>query len=290
MDFSTIFGLIMGVAILGLALILGEVPLTTLLKPEALLIVFGGTLTAVMVSFPTKTLLQAFRAVRQCFYLETYTIEDCVQYLTDIAGFARSQGLLPLQRMMHTIEIPFLRKGLALIVDNRPESFIRESLATELEISYRDQMDFARVFEAAGGYAPTMGLIGAVIGLIHVVQIFHDPVALAQGVAGAFSATLYGVALSNLFLLPMAGKMKQRARQDWFKKTLLLEGLMSIRDGEHPLILEEKLFAFVDETPQATTATSPSHGHNANYATPPRNGHHNNLSGNYQDAYVTHLT
>lgn len=248
MDFSTLIGLVMGVAILVSAILIGDIPLENLIKPEALLIVMGGTLTAVLVSFPTKTLFKSFGALKQCFYQESYTTEDCAQYLTDIASFVRANGLLPLENLIHAIEIPFLQKGLTLILDNRPENFIRDNLSTEIEITFKEQNDFARVFEAAGGYAPTMGLIGAVIGLIHVVQVVHDPIALGQGVAGAFSATLYGVALSNLFLLPIAGKLKQRARHEWFKKTILLEGIMSIRSGEHPLVLEEKLFAYVQES------------------------------------------
>jgi chemotaxis protein MotA len=130
------------------------------------------------------------------------------------------------------------------VLDNRTEKFIRESLSTEIEVIYREDMNHARIFETAGGYAPTMGIIGAVIGLICVVQSFQDPSQLGKGVASSFSATLYGVALANLFLLPLAGKLRQRAREDWFIRTLLLEAILSVRLGEHPLLVEERLNAF----------------------------------------------
>lgn len=247
MDLATLLGLVFGFIILVISMILGQVPLGILLKPDALLIVFGGTFTAVLVSFSMATLLASIRSVIQCFYQEPYTARDCIDYLTEVAMFVRTEGILQLQGLVDGIPIPMMRKGLNLIIDNRSEMFVRESLSTEIEIQYRESMDHSRVFEVAGGYAPTMGIIGAVIGLIHVVQSFHDPVELGKGVAGAFSATLYGVALSNLFLLPLAGKLRQRARNDWFQKNLILEGLMSIRVGEHPVVLEEKLSAFAND-------------------------------------------
>ena len=131
------------------------------------------------------------------------------------------------------------------MLDTRSEKFIRDSLSTELEVSYRESLDHARVFEAAGGFAPTMGIIGAVIGLIYIVQSFNDPSQLGKGVANAFSATLYGVAIANLFLLPLAGKLRQTAKDEWFMRTLLLEAVLSIHSGEHPMIIEERLNAVV---------------------------------------------
>ncbi len=247
MDKATVFGLILGFAILTTALFLGNVSMQTLLQPEALLIVFGGTTTAVLVSFSGRALTSALAALRRCFFHERFSTHDCVSYITEIAGFVRSEGILALQPLIDDVEIPFVRKGLQLLVDNRSAHFLRDSLATDIEITYRDDMDNSRVFEAAGGFAPTMGIIGAVIGLIHVVGAFHNPEQLAQGIAGAFSATLYGVALSNLFLLPIAGKLRQRARDEWFRKTLLLEGIMSIQAGDHPIVTEEKLMSFINE-------------------------------------------
>lgn len=244
MDKATVFGLILGILTLGGALLLGHAPWQALLVPEALLMVFGGTATAVMVSFSAKTLQAAWAGFWQSLQEESFGTEDYLEYLTEISRFVRQEGALALEPMLRRVEIPFIRQGLQLMVDGQPESFIRNSLMTEIDISYRDDLDKARVFEAAGGFAPTMGIVGAVIGLMSVVGSFQSPGQLGQGVAGAFSATLYGVALANLFLLPVAGKLRQRARDQWFRKTLMLEGMMSICCGDHPMMTEDKLRFF----------------------------------------------
>lgn len=253
MDFSTLAGLVLGLVILVLALILGHVPLNTLLNPEALLIVFGGTLTATMVSFHSQTLRSALTALMGGSAESRLNTKDTVHYVLDVVGFVRDEGILALQPIIDSIEIPFFRKGLQLVLDNRSEKFIRDSLSTEIEVCYRESLDHARVYETAGGFAPTMGIIGAVIGLIHIVQASQNPTMLGQGVASAFSATLYGVAFSNLFLLPVAGKLRQRARDEWFMLTLLLEAILSIRSGEHPMIIEERLKAFMSGSAQNMT-------------------------------------
>lgn len=246
MEKSTLIGLIAGLVILGAALALGQVPLTTLLNPEAILVVFGGTLTATLISFNAETLGKAMSALRESLrHQRLMEPQACVSYVMEVSRFVRYEGILSLQPLLSGVEIPFLRKGLEMVMDNRSEQFIRDRLTTELEVNYREDTEMARVFETAGGFAPTMGIIGAVIGLLHIVQAFDNPAQLGSGVASAFSATLYGLALSNLFLLPMAGKLRQRAREEWFLKTILVEGTLGICAEEHPLLLEEKLQGFL---------------------------------------------
>lgn len=244
MDRSTVMGIGLGLLALGLALALGQVPLGTLLNPEALVIVFGGTAAATLAGNDMKTLRRALSALGNRSPETTMPLPDTINYVMDVVTFIRDEGILALQPVINSIEIPFFKKGLQLTLDNRNEKFIRESLSTEIEVNYRDQLSYARVFESAGGFAPTMGIIGAVIGLIYIVQTFNDPAHLGKGVASAFSATLYGLALSNLFLLPLAGKLRQRARDEWFLRTLLLEAVLSIRSGEHPILIRERLNAF----------------------------------------------
>lgn len=256
MDFSTLAGLALGFVILAIALILGHVPLSTLLNPEALLIVFGGTITATMVSFHAQTLRGALGALRGGSAESRMNTRETIRYVMEVVGFVRDEGILALQPILASIEIPFFKKGLHLVLDNRTEKFIRDSLSTEIEVSYRENLDQAKVYETAGGFAPTMGIIGAVIGLIYIVQTSQDPSKLGQGVASAFSATLYGVAFSNLFLLPIAGKLRQQARDEWFTLTLLLEAILSIRAGEHPMLIEERLNAFVSGSSQASNDDS----------------------------------
>jgi chemotaxis protein MotA len=260
MDFSTLVGLALGLLILGAALIMGHVPLNTLLNPEALLIVFGGTMTATMVSFHSQTLKCALLTLKGGSYESRLNTKDTVHYVMDVVAFVRDEGILALQPMIESIEIPFFRKGLQLLLDNRSERFIRDSLSTEIEVCYRESLDYARVYETAGGFAPTMGIIGAVIGLIHIVQSSQDPSILGKGVASAFSATLYGVAFSNLFLLPIAGKLRQRARDEWFILTLLLEAVLSLRSGEHPMIIEDRLNSFLSASSQQAITTGQRSG------------------------------
>ena len=245
MDLSTIVGLSLGLVILVAALILGNVPMDTLLNPEAILIVFGGTITATLVSFNIETLKAAFGALGRQSKESRMRPTEIASYMMEVVNFVRDAGVLALQPILESVEFPFLKKGLCLVLDNRSEKFIRDSLSTEIEVSYRETMDHAKVYETAGGFSPTMGIIGAVIGLIYVVQSFKDPAQLGHGVAAAFSATLYGVALSNLFLLPLAGKLRQQAREEWFLKTMILEGVLSLRAGEHPYILQERMNAFL---------------------------------------------
>lgn len=245
MDLSTVAGLGLGLVILAISLWLGHVPVETLLNPEALLIVFGGTLTATLVAFNHGTLWRSVQALLKGGSAESrLRMNSTVPYVMDVVTFVRDEGILALQPILESIDIPFFRKGLLLVLDNRSEKFIRDSLSTEIEVTYRENMDYARVYETAGGYAPTMGIIGAVIGLVYILQGFSEPSQLGRGVANAFSATLYGVALANLFLLPLAGKLRHRARDEWFMRTLLLEAVLCIRSGEHPMLIQERLNAF----------------------------------------------
>ncbi|MGE0200532.1 MAG: motility protein A [Candidatus Melainabacteria bacterium] len=247
MDKASVIGLGGGALVLAGALLLAQVPAAILLQPEALLMVFGGTLCATLVSFPGRILSATPDAFRKGLLQTAYNPLETSQELIQIAHFVRFEGPLPLQTMIAEVGQPVLRKGLSLIVDNSNEALVQHSLATEIEVIYRQAQEEARVFETAGGYAPTMGIIGAVIGLIHVIHDFHNPTLLGEGVAAAFSATLYGVALANLILLPMASRLRQQARDEYFINTLILEGILSIHRGEHPLLLEEKLNAFVSK-------------------------------------------
>jgi len=265
MSRSTFIGLILGGLVFASALLLGHVPLRTMINPEALVIVLGGTITATTLAFPFPTILAAFNGLRKSSPESQISIEDTTHYVMDIVRFVRDEGILALQPLLAQIELPFLRKGLGLLMDNRSESFVRDNLTTELEVIYRQNLDYAKVFETAGGFSPTMGIIGAIIGLIHVMESAHDPGKLGQGVANAFSATLYGVAVSNLFFLPVAAMLRHRARTDWFIKTLILESIMRLRAGEHPMMIEERLMAFSARPDQDSLTAEAA----ASYMTPP---------------------
>ncbi|MEB3244528.1 MAG: MotA/TolQ/ExbB proton channel family protein [Vampirovibrionales bacterium] len=246
------FGLIGGTLVLGVAIAMANVPLHALFRPEALLIVIGGTLMAVCASFPAKTLQGTVRALFQKKdepAADDRDLQAHIEELSAMAGFTRREGLMALAPYVEQISSPFLRKGLTLLVNDHSEATICDTLQAELERNTREKAEEARVLEVAGGFAPTMGIIGALIGLMSAVNLFEDPAKLGEGVAGAFSATLYGVALANMILLPLANKLRERARRVHFQQTFLLQGVLSISAGEHPVLLNEKLNAMLTPAP-----------------------------------------
>lgn len=245
MDIATIIGLILGAAIVLVSLLVGGVPVYALIQPEAILVVFGGTLTALLINFSFDEIQVAISGLSRAFYKETLTPEDVVDYISDAAVFIRSKGILAIQPLLRDVDIPFIQRGLQMILDNQPQEHVQNLLSTELEVSFRNDNQLARVFEAAGGFAPTMGIIGAIIGLIQVMGMLNSPEQLGKEIACAFVATLYGVGSANLFFLPIAGKLKQRAREEWFLKSIMFQGLMAIHEGQHPMLIREQLEAYL---------------------------------------------
>lgn len=260
MDLSILGGLAAGLGILVLALMLGHVPVEVLLHPEALLIVFAGTITATLAGAGSEAPKRALKTIfTQPSQESRLAPQEIIAQVMDVVGFIRTEGILALQPLIDGVELPFFRKGLMLLMDNRPEKFVRDALSTEMEILHRQGLDDARVFETAGGYAPTMGIIGAVIGLVCVLQgITGNTGPLGQGVAAAFIATLYGVAFANLFLLPSAARLRKRAREEWQIRALLVEAVLGIHAGEHPLLLEERLTAFCGISDTQNNTATPS--------------------------------
>jgi chemotaxis protein MotA len=238
-------GLLCGAASIGgglaISLMTNSLHLPIWLSPEALLVVFGGTLAATMVSYPLHDIASTLRGIGRAQRAPDSSVDYCIQYISEVAQYVRNQSILALQPILDSIEIPFLRNGLQLLMDNQPEASVQHILSAEIALSHRLQMNQAQLVEAAGGYAPTMGIVGAVIGLIQTLHHLKQPEQLTHGVASAFIATLYGVALANLLLLPLATRIRQRAHADRFEKLLLLEGLLSIARAEHPTVTADKL-------------------------------------------------
>ncbi|MFN8615071.1 MAG: MotA/TolQ/ExbB proton channel family protein [Vampirovibrionales bacterium] len=258
LDPSVLLGLGLGaIMVIGAFTWLG-LPLRMLVQPEALLIVLGGTATALLMNFSSRTGTLLKTGIQNSLTKTTSTPHDAVDLLTQLAQLVRKNGLLSLQQVMDQIPSPFVQKGIQLMQDNRPPALVQHTLTTDMEVQYRQELDAARVFEAAGGFAPTLGIVGAVIGLMHVASAFDSPNELTHGIASAFTATLYGVGLANLICLPLAGRLKQQARDAWFQKTILTEGLMSIYAGDHPLVTEEKLRAFLSNVPMQGMTSGPA--------------------------------
>lgn len=248
-DFATIAGLMLAaVGILG-GLILEGGSIRDIMQHTAAIIVLGGTLGAVMVNTPMATLKGAASRVSEVLFEGTQDPRQRVETLVDYATKARKQGIVALEAELALVNDPFLKKAISLAIDGADLQDIRSML--DLEIGLREHRceQEAKVFESAGGYAPTIGIIGAVLGLIQVMKNLSNVEEVGHGIAVAFVATVYGVAVSNLLFLPAANKIKARAREHAEMMEMTVEGVTGIVEGMNPKLLRLKLEAFVHGPP-----------------------------------------
>lgn len=248
MDRTTIFGLLLGGVSLLVGYILEGGSAGMIFQATAAVIVLGGTAGAVCLSFSGAQLSQSWRSLAQIFrHPRDKKTPGQVIRLVELAYQARREGLLALESEVAQLPDPFLRRGLQLVIDGFSPQQVREIMAMDLTQQEENGRMPARVFEAAGGYAPTIGIIGAVMGLIQVMQHLTDPARLGTGVAVAFVATIYGVASANLVFLPIAHKLRGRHEQQMLRQEMLLEGILALAEGEHPRMIAERLHGFVPE-------------------------------------------
>jgi chemotaxis protein MotA len=246
-DKSTIGGIALAITGIGIGLILDGGKLAQVLQPTAALIVIGGTVGAVMVQFPLAVVLEAFSQLRYVFFNSAPESDDLVDNLLRYAYKARKEGLLSLDAELAKINDPFLKESLMLAIDGVSATDLRKMM--ELQLDYRGEKEerIPKVFEAAGGFAPTIGIIGAVLGLMQVMQRLQDIDEVGKGIAVAFVATIYGVGSANLLFLPWAGKLKIRLRERQVTQEMILEAVLSIIEGVNPRALEMQLGRFLVE-------------------------------------------
>jgi chemotaxis protein MotA len=245
MDKLTIFGLVIGVTGILTGQILEGGDLSILFQLAALLIVFGGTLGAVMVQSPRKVFVTAMQMGRWAFVTPRLNSRETARLLTDWSVLARKEGILALESRIARVSDPFLRKGLQLLVDGNNAEKIREVLDVDIHTWEQLRWQSARVWEAAAGYSPTIGIIGAVLGLMHVMQNLAEPSKLGSGIAVAFVATIYGVAFANLLFLPIANKLKSILMQQSHVYEMIVDGLVGIANGDNPRLVEVKLQGYL---------------------------------------------
>jgi len=247
MDVLSVVGVVIGfVAILGGNYIEGG-SISALLNAPAALIVLGGTFGAAALQTPLPVLQLAVQRMVWVFVPPPVDFKGGVDKIVRWAMAARKEGLLGLETIADTERDPFARKGLQLLVDGSEPDSIRAVMELESELRQQRDVDAAKFYESMGGYSPTIGIIGAVMGLIHVMGNLADPSKLGPGIAVAFVATIYGVAMANLFLLPVASKLRGRARVEAMYREMLVEGVISIAEGENPRAIELKLTGFVEQ-------------------------------------------
>src|SRR5271163_512712 len=217
------------------------------LQPTAALIVFGGTLGAILIQYPLPVAMSAFRRLAQVFVEPAENAQSAIQQLVKYANQARREGIISLDKDLASIREPFLRRALMLDVDGTESQELRKIMELELDNKEEQEEKIPQLFESAGGFSPTIGIIGAVLGLIQVMQHLDKIDEVGRGIAVAFVATIYGVGLANLFFLPVAGKLRIRIRVEQVIGEMTLEGVISILEGMNPRMLEEKLLGFLTE-------------------------------------------
>jgi chemotaxis protein MotA len=245
MDILSLVGLIVGVG----AIILGQFieggHIGSLMNGPAILIVAGGTLGAIMLQFPMTLFIQALRQMKWIFFPPADSGEDIIEKIVSWSNVARREGLLGLESISETEEDDFARRGLMLLVDGTEPEMMRNILEVEVDTKERYYLAATKLYDSAGGYTPTIGIIGAVMGLIQVMENLADPSKLGHGIAVAFVATIYGVGLANLFLIPVANKMKNVIEAQTQLRYMLIEGIISIAEVDNPRNIEHKLLGYI---------------------------------------------
>ncbi|MCJ8012695.1 flagellar motor protein [Paenibacillus sp. KQZ6P-2] len=247
MEKTTIIGILAGlVALVGGFLWEGG-RIDGLMQGAAALIVFGGTIAAVIVSFPLTQLKTIPKALRFAFTRQQGNTEQLIEDIVNMATTARRNGVLSLERLVQDHPNSFLREGIQMVVDGTDETLVKQIMELEIDAVEQKHESYAKILESAGGYAPTMGIIGTVMGLIHVLGSLTEPTELGPSIAVAFTATLYGVASANIIFLPIASKIKSRSTNEIQNMELLLEGILAVQNGEHPNLVRKKLQSFTPE-------------------------------------------
>ncbi len=247
MDLIALLGLIIGLG----AVIVGNIveggTTAHLVQAAAAIIVFGGTFGAVILSFPFKDIITAFISLKFIFLSRKVNFDETIETILDLLVIARKRGLLALQEELDRIDDSFLKRGITYVIDGISPKIIKESLTQEIYIYEEIIKKAAKVYDSAGGYAPTIGIIGAILGLIHVLKNVADPSKIGLGIATAFVATIYGVGSANLIFIPIAKRIINKLEDEILLMELMIEGILGIEAGMNPYFLRAKLESFLRE-------------------------------------------
>ena len=251
MDLLTFIGVAIAIgSILGGQVLEGG-HLSSITQLTAFIIVLGGTLGAVCVQNPMPVFLKSISLLSLALFDPKTDPKGTISRVIELANVSRKQGLLALEGKIKEVGDPFFRKGIQLIVDGTDPKVMQEILEIEIEHHEEEGITAAKVWEAAGGYAPIVGILGAVLGLIHVMENLADPSKLGSGIATAFVATVYGVGSANLFFLPIANKIKLKVKREAAARAMIITGLVGVAQGDNPRMLQEKLEGYLPHSQRA---------------------------------------
>jgi chemotaxis protein MotA len=259
-DLASIIGLTLAVlAVLGGQALEGG-KIGSILQATAALIVLGGTFGACLLQFELAVALASFKAVARVFQEPKTNNREVIQEIIRLANKARKEGVISLESDTQKITDPFLKKALTMAMDGVEPKVLRETMELEISNLEDETEQPIKFWQAAGGYSPTIGILGAVLGLIHVMENLTDPSKLGGGIAVAFVATVYGVGLANLVYLPMAGKLRLKSKAHLVAKEIMLVGVISILEGENPRLIEDKLRSYLSRKEQEVQAETVATG------------------------------
>jgi len=244
MDIATVLGIVSAVGLVGMSIMTGG-GLMMFFSLPSILIVVGGTIGASLVNFPLKEMLGVVGVVKNAFLQRVRAPGELIPYIVDLAQQARKEGLLALESAVAETPDPLLGKGLKMAVDGYEPQSIEKILGTEIDYLRDRHQKGAELFQTMGAFAPAMGLIGTLIGLVQMLQSMDDPSSIGPAMAIALLTTFYGAVMANIFFIPLAGKLRTRSKEEYLLKALIIEGVLSITAGDNPRIIEQKLNSFL---------------------------------------------
>jgi chemotaxis protein MotA len=248
MEIVTVVGVMMGIfAVFGGALLEG-LHVSSIMQGTAAVIVFGGTFGAMLVSFPQQDVIRAFKMLNVVFQKVDTDVRSVIEEIIKVATVARKEGVLALEGMRDSIQDPLFKKSIKYVIDGFEPQTVKDIMQSEIDLIFEEEEMAGKVWEGTGGYAPTIGIIGAVLGLIHVMASMNEPGSdLGSGIAVAFVATVYGVGSANLIFIPFGTKLKRKALMRATVKEVVKIGVIGIQEGLNPHFLKEKLEVYVEE-------------------------------------------
>lgn len=244
MDFATIIGILGGFGLVIIAMATGG-GLAWFLDGPSAMIVFGGTFGAVLINYPIADILGVIKVAKNAFMGKKQEAGDIINELVEMSRLSRRDGIMSLQKMINKRKDPFLTKAVNLVMDGLDPAHVSEILETELDFIGERHRLGAEIFTTMGNFAPAMGLLGTLIGLVQMLTQMNNPSTIGPAMAVALITTFYGVLLANLVFLPIAGKLKTKSSQEILLKQLIINGILSIQSGDNPRVLEQKLHSFV---------------------------------------------
>ncbi|MBW1729664.1 MAG: flagellar motor protein [Deltaproteobacteria bacterium] len=244
MDIATLVGIVLSFALVLSAIMMGG-SMSIFINVPSVMIVVGGTLGATMINYPLPDILKVVKVVKNAFFMKKTTANELIANFVNLAGIARREGILALESKLNEMEDEFMRTGMQLSVDGLEPAAIKEILETEIEAIRERHKLGAEIFTTMGTFAPALGMIGTLIGLVQMLQTMSDPSTIGPAMAVALLTTFYGAIMANILFLPIAGKLRNRSGEEVMIKDLMTEGVISIAKGENPRVIEQKLNAYL---------------------------------------------